>query len=118
MAGTVCHFEISTKDTAKAEKFYKDLFGWKITEGMGRDYLFVDTGKEPGGAIGKSENISHGDYLNLYFQVDDCAAYLKKAASLGGKVVTEKTEIPSHGWYGKFADLDGNNIGLFEALEK
>ncbi|MFH1891540.1 MAG: VOC family protein [Candidatus Zixiibacteriota bacterium] len=118
MAGTLCHFEISTKDPAKAEKFYTDLFGWKITHDMGDDYLFVNTGQEPSGALGKSDNIKLGDNINMYFQVDDCTAYLKKAVSLGATLVKAKTEIPGHGWYGLFTDLDGNSIGLFEALKK
>jgi predicted enzyme related to lactoylglutathione lyase len=119
MPGTLCHWEILTADVARAEKYYGDLFGWEFKREMGDDYIFAITGKSPAGAIGKApEGTKIGDNLSIYFQVDDCAGYLNKAVSLGGKEIKGKTEIPGYGWYGVFADPDGNNIGLFEAPKK
>ena len=87
--------------------------------GDGDDYLFVHTGQEPDGAIGKAdEELKPGNGVCFYFEVDDCAAYCDKAVSLGGSQIKEKAEISGHGWYALFGDLDGNCIGLFEALKK
>jgi predicted enzyme related to lactoylglutathione lyase len=118
MNGTFCHWEIMTKDPAKAETFYTGLFGWKISHDFSEDYLMVSTGKEPGGGISKSEDFTPGSGNAFYFQVDDCAAYLDKAVSLGGTRIKEKTEIPQIGWFSLFGDPDGNCIGLFEELKK
>ncbi len=119
MPGTLCHFEIITNDVLKAEKFYTELFGWTISRAYGDDYLFVHTGQEPDGAIGKAdEELKPGNGVCFYFEVDDCAAYCDKAVSLGGSQIKEKAEISGHGWYALFGDLDGNCIGLFEALKK
>jgi hypothetical protein len=41
MNGTFCHWEIITKDIAKAEKFYTGLFGWKISHDFSEDNLMV-----------------------------------------------------------------------------
>lgn len=118
MAAPICHFEIFTKDTKKAEDFFGNLFGWKFSHEMGDDYPFIDTGSDPGGALVKNPDFTPGGGTGFYFHVDDCAGVLEKAVSLGGKKIRDKTEIPEHGWYAHFEDLDGNTIGLFEALKK
>jgi len=46
--------------------------------------------------------------------VDDAAAYLEKAKSLGGKMLVPPVEIPT----GRFAwrkDPEGNTVGLWRA---
>jgi len=112
MNGTLCHFEIFTKDPARAEKFYGDLFGWQFSHDMGNDYILFNPGKGAGGAISKVEEFTPS--VGLYFEVDSIDGYLKKAGSLGAESITAKTEIPGHGWYAIFRDPDGNSIGLYE----
>ena len=52
----------------------------------------------------------------LYVKVDDIAASLKRAASLGAKTVKPKTEIPGgHGFYAHFRAPDGNRFGIYNA---
>jgi hypothetical protein len=115
MEHSICHIEIMATDLAKAQKFYSELFGWKITAWKGSpDYLMFDTGKEPGGGIMRAEKVNPGDGILLYVYVEDIEKYLNKARQLGGKIVKEKAEIPNVGWFGLFSDLDGNVIGLFK----
>jgi len=115
MVNSICHIEIMATDLDKAKKFYSELFGWKIQSWQGSpDYLMFDTGKEPGGGIAKAEKVNPGDGILLYVLVDDIEKSLNKAKELGGKVVKENTEIPNVGWFGLFADLDGNVIGVFK----
>jgi len=111
----IVHIEISTTDLPKAQKFYSQLFNWKITVWEGTsDYLMFETGKEPGGGIQKVDRVNPGDGVLIYVLVEDIEKTLSKAKELGGKIVKEKTEIPNVGWFGLLSDLDGNTIGIFK----
>ena len=50
--------------------------------------------------------------VTFYVQSDDLEASLKKAESLGGKVVMPVTTIPAMVTLALFADPDGNVVGL------
>lgn len=116
MKNAFCHIEIMTTNLKRAEKFYGDLFDWKIkSEVMGKYSLF-ETPNPPGGGIAEVPKVNPGDSPMFYVEVDDIPKYLSKAASLGGKQVTPKTDIPNIGWFGVCADADGNKIGLFTPL--
>lgn len=111
----IVHIEISSTDLSKAQRFYSQLFNWKITGWEGSsDYLMFETGKEPGGGIQKVDKVNPGDGVLIYVLVEDIEKTLQKAKELGGKIVKEKTEIPNVGWFGLLADLDGNTIGVFK----
>lgn len=119
MKNAFCHIEIMTTNLKRAEKFYGDLFEWKIQSGMmGEKYSLYETPQAPGGGIAEMPQVNPGDSIMVYVEVDDLPAYLKKAESLGGKQVTPKTDIPNIGWYGVLADPDGNKMGLFTPLPK
>lgn len=110
---TICHFEIPATDAKKVSDFYRDLFGWKLSLDMGDDYVLFQPEDGPGGAISKVDDFAPAERVMFYVEVDDVEAYLKKAMELGGKPLVSKTEIPDVGWYGHFADPDGNTMGLF-----
>ncbi len=116
VSGTLCHYEIFTKNLQRAEKFYTDLFGWKFDRNIGDEYLMFSTVDGTGGAIAKVDNFVPS--IGLYFEVDSCDKFMLKANSLGASTQKEKTEIPGHGWYSVFKDPDGNSIGLFQRLAK
>lgn len=115
MEHSICHIEIMATDLEKAQKFYSELFGWKIKK-MEEfpDYLGFETGKEPGGGIMKVDKVNPSDGILFYVYVEDIEKYLTKAKQLSGKIVKEKTEIPNVGWFGLLSDLDGNIIGVFK----
>ena len=112
----VVHVEFSAQDREAAGKFYSDLFDWKISDMPEMNYTTFDTGDVGGGFNPVSENNPAGTVL-VYIGTDDINASLAKAESLGGRIVTPKTEIPGTGWFGFFSDPTGNMIGLFTALE-
>jgi len=112
----IVHIEISTTDLAKAQKFYSQLFNWKITAwGGSSNYLMFETGKEPGGGIQKVDKVRPGDGVLIYVLVEDIEKTLDKAKELGGKITKGNTEIPNVGWFALLTDLDGNIIGVFKA---
>ena len=113
MANAVVHFEICGKDSLKAQKFYADLFGWKIQNIPGMDYGLVskdDTGGGIGGGISKADGFPN--YVTVYVEVDDLQTYLNKAEQLGGKTIVPPTIVPGMVTFAMFSDLDGNIVGL------
>ncbi len=109
----IVYIEFSAHDSGAAAKFYADLFGWKITPMPEMNYFTFDVeGGPSGGFPTVGELFKAGDVLT-YVATDDIDASLAKAESLGGKTVVPKTEIPSIGWFGIFADPTGNVVGLF-----
>lgn len=112
----IVHVEFSAQDREAAGKFYSDLFGWKVQQMPEMDYAMYDTGSDVGGGFNPvSENNPAGTTL-AHVSTDDIDASLAKAESLGGKIVTPKTEIPGYGWFGLFSDQTGNIVGLFTPL--
>jgi hypothetical protein len=53
-------------------------------------------------------------YLTFYVAVDDLAAALVKAESLGGKTIVPPTPIPNVGAFAMFEDPEGHMIGLMK----
>ena len=85
MGNPVVHFEVSGSDGAKLQKFYGDLFDWKINADNPMNYGIVDNGGEGiNGGVGQSPN---GAHLTWYVQVPDINAHLEKAEGMGGKTV-------------------------------
>jgi len=113
MANKICHFEIGCRDRAKAAKFYSQVFDWKI-EQKG-DQAMLRTGDDVGGHLhspGREEEAHN--YIIFYVMVEDVAAALKKAESLGGKSLVGPMPVPGgEGTFGWFADPEGNTIGVY-----
>lgn len=112
MGARVVHFEIGCRDAKAAGRFYRDLFGWSVTdEGTG---VRIDTG-EPDG-IGGHINSRESDpynYTIFYVAVDDIEAAVLKAEALGGKTLLPILALPS-GRFTWIRDVEGNTIGLYQ----
>jgi predicted enzyme related to lactoylglutathione lyase len=52
---SMVYFEIPADDLKRAKTFYSKLFGWKIedVQGMGMDYMMIDTYVFPAGGMMK-----------------------------------------------------------------
>ena len=114
----IVHIEFSAEDHEAAGKFYSDLFGWEVTLIPEMDYTTFDTGKFVGGGLNPVNETNPAGTVLVYIGTDDIDSSLTKAESLGGKILTQKTEIPETGWYGFFKDPTGNIVGLYTPLEK
>lgn len=115
----IVHVEIPSKDLKKNSKFYADLFGWKITDVPELNYALFDPGEGagPGGGFPLVDgNVTRTDRVLVYVQSDDIEVDLKKIASLGGKTVLPKTEIPGQGWFAVFTDPEGNTLALYTSM--
>lgn len=114
MGKPVTHWEINTKDATKLQKFYADLFDWKIDTNNPMNYGMVNTGGKGGinGGIGLGEKFFG---VTFYVEVDDLQEYLTTAEKMGGRTLVPPTTIPGSVSFALFADPEGNRIGLVKA---
>jgi hypothetical protein len=110
MANPVVHFEIGCRDLKQTSAFYRQLFGWNISNDQ---FAMIDTGgaNGVGGHVAALEHEPH-NFTHFYVQVQDVAAALAQAEALGGKTVVPPVKIPT-GEFGWFADPEGNTVGLW-----
>ena len=117
MGKPVAFFEVLSPDQERAQKFYAELFGWKVQADpeMG-GYALVDTDAGEGavgGGIGAAESAADTG-TTIYVRVDDLDGYLARAQELGGTTVLPPMELP--GGFGRiaaFTDPDGTRVGLW-----
>jgi predicted enzyme related to lactoylglutathione lyase len=109
----VTWFEILGKDGGKTQKFYSDLFGWKVDANNPMSYGMVqgENGGIGGGLSGSMDGQSH---LTVYVDVDNLQATLDKAKGLGAEVVMPPMDVPGGPTIAQFRDPDGNVIGLMK----
>jgi uncharacterized protein len=124
MSHTIIHFEIPANDVAKLQKFYSDLFGWKITKLPGMEYYSIETVPMDDKGNLQGPGVNGGLYkrdmpqqqpLN-YIYVESVDEYSKKVAALGGQIIMQKTEISKMGWFALAKDPEGNVFGIFETI--
>ena len=116
MANPVTWFEIIGKDPIKLQKFYSDVFAWKLSPPapeMG-NYSMVDHEEQGiGGGIGGAMEGS-GARTTVYIEVDAPQAYLDKVTQAGGTTLMPVMDVMEGVTIAMFADPEGNTVGLFE----
>jgi uncharacterized protein len=118
MGAPVVHFEIIGGKENQLEKFYSQLFGWKINSNNPLEYGLVDTGGGPGGINGGvSANQEGTNRVSVYARVDDLQGTLDQAEKLGGKTILTPTEVPGGPKLALFADPAGNVTGIILGKE-
>ena len=109
----VVHIEILGADAPRLQSFYRELFGWQSKlNPAGYGYVSVSppSGTPLTGGVGPSPQ--RQPLVIFYVKVDDPTATLKKAEALGGKVVVPPTDAPGGVTFARFADPEGNIIGV------
>jgi predicted enzyme related to lactoylglutathione lyase len=118
MPNAFVHIELNTDDVAKAKKFYKGLFKWKLGA-MGPGYTSIDVGKGGAGGGMQKKPMPEAPTMWLpYVQVDDVKKTVEKARKLGANVQVDYMEIGGMGAIGVFTDLGGAAIGVWAAAKK
>jgi predicted enzyme related to lactoylglutathione lyase len=110
----VVWFEVVGKDGPALQRFYGKLFNWQVADvGDGSGYGMVSAAdKGIGGGIGPSQDGGPG-HVTFYVEVDDPAAYLRRAEELGGKTILPPTVLAQFGLtFAMFVDPEGHLIGL------
>jgi uncharacterized protein len=117
MANPFVHIELHTKNVDGSKRFYARMFGWKMEEFPAMDYTIIDVGEGTGGGMMKNPIPDDPDNWLPYVPVDDVAASVKKAVSLGATVARDVTEVPGMGWFSVIIDPTGAAFGLWQPKE-
>jgi uncharacterized protein len=113
MPHPIVHWEIAAKDAKKVREFYAALFDWPIDTSNPEYAMVAAQGDGIGGGIMQAPPEAP-PYVTIYVSVDDLAATLAKAQSLGANTVVPPTPIPGMGAFAMFADPEGHMIGIFK----
>ena len=124
----VCHFEIPFSDKSRATAFYRQVFGWQVSDAPGdMPYTFVTTtptdergnpttpGGINGGMVPRGEGGGSGSPV-VVIEVPSCEQRVGEVEAAGGACITGPTEIPGMGIYAHVEDPEGNVIGLWQPL--
>lgn len=122
---TIVHFEIPSDNIERANKFYTELFGWKMEKMPGpMEYWMFAKGANnkgeqtiSGGVMERKIPSSH-EQITIYIAVNSVNEYVKRVEELGGKVIKPKTEVRSYGWFALCMDTENNIFALWEANTK
>ena len=116
MANPVTWFEIIGNDPIRLQKFYADIFGWKLSPPvpeMGNYSMLDNEGRGIGGGIGGT--MGGPTRVTIYVEVDDPDAYLQKATQAGGQTLMPTTNVTEGVTIAMFADPEGHVIGLLKS---
>jgi uncharacterized protein len=111
MINKLCHFEIGCRDYGKAKDFYSQLFNWRFEKGGGGQEM-IRTSDDVGGHLNVRADEPR-NYVVFYIMVDDVAAAIAKAESLGGKTLVGPVKEQHGGTWAWLADPEGNQIGIY-----
>ncbi len=123
MSGRVVHFEIPFDDADRAERFYREAFGWQVQRMPEMGYTMVTTGpSDQTGAPSETGYIGGGMLARspeqsapvLVVDVDDIDAVLATVEELGGATVVPRQPVGDMGHTAYFTDPEGNLTGLWE----
>lgn len=126
----IVHFEIQADDLDRAEKFYKDVFGWRFMH-LGAEfgnYRTIMTGKNPdqgpaveginGGMMKRNapvpENGKSPNAFTCIISVDNIDTYIQKIEAAGGVAQTDKMNVPGVGDLRYYKDTEGNIFGILQ----
>ena len=117
-SGAVCWVELLTRDPARAEPFYQEVFGWKAEtpDADGPAYTTFDLdGDQVAGMMSMPAEVPAGapSQWMVYFAVEDCGAVEERVTELGGRVLRSTTEIQ----VGRFAVLEDPQSAAFQIMQ-
>ena len=120
MAPTIVHFEIPADNIERANKFYTDLFGWKMEKMPGpmEYWMFATSANSKGEQTmsgGVIERKMSSEPITIYIGVNSVNDYAKKVEELGGKIIKPKTEGTGYAWFAVCMDTENNIFALWEA---
>jgi uncharacterized protein len=115
MMGRIIHFEVTADDLDRAEKFYRETFGWEINKwNAPMEYRLVTTGRGGEGIDGALMARGHGQAVINTIEVDDLHAMIGAVTAAGGSLVNEPHEIPGVGQFVYARDTEGNVFGMMQ----
>src|SRR3954463_12672643 len=123
--GTPSYVELMTPDQQGAAQFYRQGFGWEISESPlpeeagGGVYLQGRVeGDTVAGISGQMPGLEgHPAFWGVYLAVDDVDAATAKVEPAGGKVEAGPFDVNTNGRMSSIQDPTGARVGLWQAGE-
>ena len=110
MANEIIHVEVTGRDGPSLQRFYGDVFGWKLDTNNPGGYGLLRQGELTAG-IGPAQDGGDG-HVTFYIHADDPQAALQKVEAAGGRVVMPLTEVAPETTIALFVDPEGHLVGL------
>lgn len=124
----VGYFEISADNIERSQKFYSELFGWKIekdtkivADGVGIEYYMISNPIDPltpeghpsyVGGMMKRQHPKQA--ITVYVDVEKIDPYLELVKKLGGTIIKSKTAVQNHGYFAVCQDTEENVFAIWE----
>ena len=120
-AGSFCWVDLASSDTAAAQKFYEDLFGWSaqiIEMGEGQSYTMFGCGdNETAGLLAmdaKQKAAGFPSYWTSYILVDDIVTSTAEAKKCGATVHMLPSPVGDVGIMSIIQDPTGAGFALWQ----
>ena len=113
MPSPITWFEIIGKDSDRLQRFYREVFGWKMTppaKEQGNYSMLEDFRPGIGGGIGEGDA-----RVSVYAEVADPQSYVDKAVARGATLVMPVTTITPTTTIAMLVDPSGNTFGILKA---
>jgi len=119
MTPKLTHFAINTDDVDATQAFYGSVFGWTFRQygPPGFVQILDESGTAPMGAIQERRQLLDDAPTRGFectFGVDDVDAVRERILAAGGKILMDKSTIPSVGHLLAFQDPGGNPALVME----
>jgi predicted enzyme related to lactoylglutathione lyase len=120
-AGMIVHVELTSSNLPATRKFLEGVFGWKFKKAEmemdeGMEYWTWEAAAGPAGGLTNPQEGMAPSTLN-YVLVESVEAAVKKIKAHGGKIMMDKTEIPTVGWFAIYEIPGGVHQAVFQALK-
>lgn len=120
----VQHFEIPAENLDRAKRFYNSVFGWKLKDVPGMEYVMVDTvetdenrqpiGGTNGGILKKNKDFA--SMTSVTVTVRDVDETIENAVKSGGRLLKGKEKFLDIGLVAYVEDTEGNVVGIWQSL--
>jgi predicted enzyme related to lactoylglutathione lyase len=112
MANPVMWFEVMGRDSAGLQRFYREVFGWKMTppvKEMGNYSMLERPDTGIGGGFGEGD-----PRVSVYIETPDPQRFVDKAVASGATVLMPVTQITPTTTIAMLMDPAGNTFGVMK----
>lgn len=109
----VVRWQIISPKAQELTEFYTKLFGWEASTDNMLSYTMLDTGSERGihGGVWPAPPEA-SSFVQLFVEVEDCAAYVAQATALGATVLVPPQALPDGDTMAVLKDPSGMSFGI------
>jgi predicted enzyme related to lactoylglutathione lyase len=112
---SISKITLRSTDSARTERFYHELFGWKFHQ-YSATYLGFEPASGIVGGFQLRDSFIQGDSYLIYIVVNEFESYLRRIPELGGKSTGEVEVVSESSAYVRVCDPDGNRLALWRNI--